>query len=122
LSEARAAMPNFAPAMWASGEVTFNRHWVNVDEVPELAKKSTDLGAYEQQRDKAADNLGGELNLARWCLKRGLNDQARAHYNMVLSFDSNNVEARNQLGFVRAGNSWIPKVDYDDMVAEAQRV
>ncbi|HEY2881730.1 MAG TPA: hypothetical protein VGJ15_04840, partial [Pirellulales bacterium] len=43
LSEARATVPNFAPAMWASGEVNFNKHWVNIDDVPELAKKSTDL-------------------------------------------------------------------------------
>ena len=109
-------------AHWQSGEVKFENRWTKIDDVPKLAKKDSDLGAYEAQRNRAADTLDGQLNLARWCLHRGLNEQARAHYNQVLSFDADNVEARSQLGFRRVGNAWVAKPELDEMMNEAQRL
>ncbi len=122
LATARAIAPNYEPAMWQSGEVQFNNRWTKIDDVPQLARQSTDLGAYEKQRDKAADTLDGQLNMAHWCQHRGLQEQARAHYNQVLAFDADNAEARAQLGFRRVGNSWVAKPELDEMVAEAQRL
>ncbi len=58
----------------------------------------------------------------RWCLRRGLNEQARAHYNQILSFDADNAEARSQLGFRRIGNAWVAKPELDEMMTEAQRL
>ena len=122
LSVAQTTAPNYPPAMWHSGHVAFNNQWMKLEDVPEAAKKNTDLGAYEKQRDKAPDTFEGHLNLARWCAKRGLQDQARAHYNQVLQFDPDNAEAPAQLGFKRVGNSWVAKPELDEMVSEAQRL
>lgn len=122
LSEARSIVPNFAPAMWASGEVQFNQQWVKIDDVPRLASKDTALATYESKRDKTPDTLAGQLNLARWCLNRGLAQQARAHFNEVLVFDPDNAEARAALGFKRVGKSWVAKPELDGMIEEAQRL
>ncbi len=64
LAAARDIAPNFEPAHWQSGEVKFENHWTKIDDVPQLAKKDSDLGAYEAQRNRAADTLEGQLNLA----------------------------------------------------------
>jgi hypothetical protein len=122
LSEARSLVPNFAPAMWASGEVQFNRQWVKIDDVPRLASKDTALAMYESKREKTPDTLVGQLNLARWCQGRGLTQQARAHFNEVLVFDPDNAEARAALGFKRIGKSWVAKPELDGMIEEAQRL
>jgi hypothetical protein len=122
LADARALAPNFKPAMWQSGMVEMNNRWAKIDDVPQLAKRDTALGAYEKQRDRAADSLGGQLSLARWCQGRGLMDQARAHFNQVLQFDADNVEARAALGFRRVGNSWVERPELEEMVTEAQRL
>jgi hypothetical protein len=122
LSEARSIVPNFAPAMWASGEVQYNRQWVKIDDVPRLASKDTALAMYESKREKTPDTLAGQLNLARWCQSRGLAPQARAHFNEVLVFDPDNAEARAALGFKRVGKSWVAKPELDGMIEEAQRL
>jgi tetratricopeptide (TPR) repeat protein len=122
LSEARSIVPNFAPAMWASGEVQFNRQWVKIDDVPRLASNDTDLATYLGKRDKTPDTLSGQLALARWCRARGLEEQARAHFNQALIFDPDNREARAELGYKRVGNSWIAKRELDAMIDEAQRL
>jgi Pretoxin HINT domain len=122
LTEARSIVPNFAPAMWASGEVQFNKQWIKIDDVPRLASKDTALAMYESKREKTPDTLAGQLNLARWCLGRGLMQQARAHFNEVLVFDPDNAEARAALGFKRVGKSWVAKPELDGMIEEAQRL
>jgi tetratricopeptide (TPR) repeat protein len=122
LEAARTIAPNYEPAMWQSGHVELNNRWMKIDDVPQFARQSNDLGAYEKQRDKAADTLEGQLNIARWCLNRGLPDQARAHYNQVLQFDADNAEARADLGYRRVGNTWVAKPELDEMVSEAQRL
>jgi len=121
-TEARSIVPNFAPAMWASGEVQFNKQWIKIDDVPRLASKDTALAMYESKREKTPDTLAGQLNLARWCLGRGLMQQARAHFNEVLVFDPDNAEARAALGFKRVGKSWVAKPELDGMIEEAQRL
>ncbi len=122
LATARELAPNFEPARWQSGDVLLNNRWTKIDDAPKRASQSTDLGAYEKQRERTSDTLEGQLNLARWCQRRGLMEQSRAHYNRARQFDADNAEARAALGFRRVGNSWVAKPELDEMISEAQRL
>jgi hypothetical protein len=122
LAAARELAPDHKPVMWQSGMVEVNNRWTKIDDVPVLANRDSGLGAYEKQRDRAADSLAGQLNLARWCANRGMMEQSRAHYTRALEFDADNAEARAALGFRRVGNNWVARPELDEMVAEAQRL
>src|SRR5262249_37985794 len=122
LTEARSIAPNYPPALWHSGQVELDKHWVKIDDVPQLAGKNSQLSVYEAKREKTSDTLAGQLNLAQWCQKHGLPQQAVAHYGNVLLFDPDNRTARSQLGFRRFGSSWLTKSALDERTARAQEL
>jgi len=122
LDEARSIAPDFPPARWARGEVEFNKHWMKIDDVAQLAGKDNELAAYEAKREKMPDTLGGQLDLARWCQKNGLFAQARAHYARALQFDPDNRQARTSLGYRHVGGTWMTKADLDELTARSQRL
>ncbi len=110
--------PRYEAAYWQSGFVydSKRKEWLRWDEVQQLAAKDNRLAAYRQTREKALETVDGQLGLARWCSKRKLEDQARAHLTRVLEMDPNQAEARQHLGFRLVNGTWVDERD----VAEAQ--
>jgi hypothetical protein len=118
LSAALSTAPKLDQAQWQSGHVNLNDRWLAVDEIPNTMARS--LKAYQRQRDRSDDTLNGQLNLARWCSSNGLDAQARAHFNRVIEFAPDNVEARTRLGFRRLNKQWISSDQLEQMTADAQ--
>ena len=121
LDEALQAVPDFAPARWQSGFVKVDHHWTKVDEVPPPAAKSP-LATYRQIRDGYPRNLGGQLELARWCAKKKLIDQQRAHLTRVLELDPDHAEARAELGFKQIDGVWRSREDQEQAALQEKRL
>ncbi|NIA21918.1 MAG: hypothetical protein GWP05_08160 [Anaerolineaceae bacterium] len=64
----------------------------------------------EQYRERAAavaNTAAGHVELARWCSRKLLSEQARKHYRLALQLDGDNAAARRALGYVRRGDKWL---------------
>jgi len=95
--------PDYAPARWHAGQIRAGDDWLTVAESEKRAQENPRLVEYDRLRDEYAadtsgrDNAGGELELARWCRKHGLIEQARRHWRNVLSVDPHSLEALRAL-------------------------
>lgn len=93
LKQALAADANHAPARWHSGFVQWNGRWVKVDDVPKIAGADKRFDLYRKRRTGMIDTADNQRELARWCRKMKLPDQARTHWLHVLEFDRSDAEA-----------------------------
>jgi hypothetical protein len=109
LSPALGLTPPCEPAYWQSGFAydLKRKEWLLPDEIAERAAKDEQLTAYRAARAKCPDTEKGHVQLARWCMRRRLDDQARAHWTKVLSFNPDQPEARRQLGFQKVNGTWL---------------
>ena len=113
-------VPPYEEAYWQSGFLfdVKRKKWLSLDEVQQQAAKDTQLTAYLAIRPKYAETEGGQTELARWCTKHKLDDQARAHWSQVLIFAPDLYEARRQLGFQLVNGKWLSQQDIADKKAE----
>ena len=56
-------------------------------------------------RDTASD----QFKLAQWCARHRLRRQQRVHLLRVIALDANHAVARRMLGYVRQGDTWVPR-------------
>ncbi len=97
LDQALSLDPNYAPARWQSGYVRWDDQWLTLDEVAKVAGDDKRLAAYRQRRDRMIDRADDHRELARWCKKNQLFDEARVHWAKVLEFDPADAEALTAL-------------------------
>jgi tetratricopeptide (TPR) repeat protein len=90
--------PNHSAARWHSGYVRLDGAWLTVDEAEQSPSVKVIVAAYQTLRNAHSGSLAGELAMARWCRKKGLEHQERLHWANSLNFDRNNREARRRLG------------------------
>jgi hypothetical protein len=95
--EAVQADRNNRLAHWQLGEVEAGKQWVKVEEAQQRAAGDRQLAEYKRLRAAAGDRFAGQLDLAKWCRKNGLLDEARFHWANVLTADPNNVDAQRAL-------------------------
>ncbi len=107
LDSAIETAPTSDTARWLAGYVRIKRQWVAVDEVPAMMAKDKRLATYATRRSRSPDTVAGQVTLAKWCGKRGLDSQQRAHWARVVQLDPNNVEARRALGHRRIADRWV---------------
>jgi len=107
LSKALAEDPQFAPARWHAGYVERDHRWVKFDEAAADSAGDLRLTAYRNKRAEAPETVEGQLELARWCAKRSLDDQARAHLTWVLDRQPDHPDARRMLGHQLVGGTWM---------------
>lgn len=107
LEEAQAKSPQSSVVQWATGNVKFRNRWVNIDDLPKAAQSLSSFSTYHAIRDRYADNSARQFELAKWCERNGLDEQARAHLTRVIELEPNHLEAREKLGFIRSGQTWI---------------
>lgn len=98
LARALQLNPNHSAARWHSGYVQLDGAWLTVDEAAQVPAVKDRVAAYRTLRNAYSGSLAGELSLARWCRKNGLEHQERLHWVNALHFDWNNREARQRLG------------------------
>jgi len=118
LEAALVEVPEYAPAMWHSGNVRFHNRWVAADEVPELVEEDRRYQAYFNVRSEYDESVAGQLELAAWCREHGLEEQERAHLTAVLSVEPDHRQARARLGFKRVDGAWLSE---DEITEAAER-
>lgn len=106
LGEALESTPDYAPALWHAGYVRAGKKWLKVDELAKQQAEDSRLAAYRLARDRHADTVEGNLELARWCAGKKLLDQQRAHLERVVDLAPNHAEARRALGHRLIEGQW----------------
>ena len=108
--------PRCEAAWWQSGFVydVKRKEWLLLDEISELAAKDDRLAAYRKIRVKYPGTESGQTELARWCMKYKLEDQARAHWTNVLRLAPDQPEARRRLGFRMVNGTWLSQQEIAD--------
>ena len=116
--------PPCEAAYWQSGFVydVKRKEWLLLDEVQQLAAKDDRLAAYREIRAKYPETEDGQTELARWCTKHKLEDQARAHWTKVLSLAPDQPEARRQLGFQMVNGTWLSQQEIADARAQVDNI
>jgi hypothetical protein len=120
LKQARELTPPCEEAFWQSGFIRDpkRKKWLSLDEVRQQAEKDDQLTAYRKVREKYPETEGGRAELARWCAKHNLEDQARAHWTQVLNIAPDHLEARRQLGFQAIDGKWQSQQEVADKMSE----
>ena len=78
--------PDYAPARWHQGFVSYRGNWKRAADIPQLLSKNAAFVEYGQRRLEFADDLDGNLSMANWCRRYHLTAQERAHLSRVLDF------------------------------------
>ncbi len=90
--------PEYPPARWYAGYVRDGGQWLTVEEMTRRASADERLAQYRELRDVQAGTPAGELALARWCRKKGLEAEERFHWLRLLQFSPLHEEALENLG------------------------
>jgi Pretoxin HINT domain len=98
LDEAAEAAPDYQLAHWQNGQVEVTNQWLPVEEAQQIAAMDPRFAQYSQLCAAANDSENSQLTLARWCRKHQLGDEAKVHWDNVLSYEPNNEEALRALG------------------------
>jgi hypothetical protein len=85
--------PNNATAQWQLGNLKVGEEWLSIEEAQSRAAADPQQMSYQARKSAAGETLADELELARWCRKNNLDEEARVHWTRVLAADPNNREA-----------------------------
>ncbi len=97
---------------------TKKAEWKSIDESMAAGSKDDRLLRYEKVRRDSSDTVDGHLAMAKWCLSRKMEDQARGHLSRVIDLAPEHLAAREALGFVRVGDKWISPEEIARMQAK----
>ena len=69
-----------------------------------------------EYKKKAKEMAESHAELGLWCNEKGLEKEAKKHFEMALKFDPNNEAARKALGYIKKDDKWVkgeaePKVE-----------
>ena len=98
LDEAVRAEPNNDLARWSRGELRNDGEWLPVEAAQQAAATDPRHLEYFALRADYGDQPAAQLELARWCRRNNLDEEAKIHWANVLSLDPNNREALRALG------------------------
>ncbi len=107
LEQARQTSPKEPAVQWLLGNVQSGKEWRSYEQVVARAEKSKQLLQYRELRDKSEPTMASQYELAYYCRKHNLKEQAAAHWSAIVELDPENEEARRALGFVKVGEDWI---------------
>jgi len=109
LREALLADPDNELAHWQIGEVNVDGKWVSVEESQRRSAADPRCAEYRKLRSATAQNAPGQLELARWCRKNKLADEAKFHFATALSMDPKNEEALRGLDMRWVGGQLVAR-------------
>jgi hypothetical protein len=93
--------------------VRAGKKWVDFEDMVKESRDDEVLKEYTKRRDKAANTVAAQMELADWCRRQKLVDQQRAHLTAVLQLEPDHAAARAQLGHVRVDDVWLSKEEVD---------
>ena len=85
---------------------------LQVTQVREVVRASSDRSDYAQRALAAPDTPEGQWQLAEWCRQQLLFDERRSHLKRVIALDPNHSYARRALGFQFLDGEWITQADF----------
>lgn len=97
LNKAVQTDPTYDPARWQLGQVKLNGQWVEFDKIQTHALSDERLNEHAQMKNRLSGSLKGEVKLAQWCTKNGLEFYAKSHWLNVLRFESEHKRALREL-------------------------
>ena len=98
LREAVRIAPEYELARWQLGQLKIEDEWLAVEEAQRRAAADPRQAEYRQRRKAVGEDPQGQLELARWSRRNGLNEEARFHWASVLAIAPNHEEALRALG------------------------
>ncbi len=98
LREASRARPGFELPRWQLGQIEVDGEWLAVEEAQRRADANPKQALYRQRRQELGDGSHAQLELARWCRKNGLREEAKFHWYSALSTAPDHEEALRALG------------------------
>jgi hypothetical protein len=84
LEQALMMAPAYPPANWPLGRIEVDGRWMTLDDAVLLDADDQRRAQYRGLRDEALGDARRELNLARWCARERLSDEAQLHYARLL--------------------------------------
>jgi len=121
LEKALSIDPSNALAHGLLGQLAYRGEWGTPDVVERKIQNDPvqrrPVQEYVTRRAKTLDTADAQLQLAIWCDKNGLKDQAIAHYQEVLRLDSGKDAVWRRLGYKKQGEQWIKP---DEAAADRQ--
>lgn len=88
----------------SGGRVTLDRSAVR-RAIPQSAEATT----YRQRAASVPDTAQANWDLAEWCRKHRLGDEAEAHSRRVIELDPNHQDARRALGYSMQRGKWMTR-------------
>jgi hypothetical protein len=115
--------PAAPEARWQAGFVRDGSLWRSFDEPPTSTVEAGPMREYRDQREQAPQTWEGQLGLADWCRKKGLNDHERAHLFAALAKapEQEQPALLARLGYARVGTQWVSGEQIRDWEAAARR-
>jgi hypothetical protein len=98
LREAVRLAPDYPLPRWQLGQVEVDGQWSAVEEAQRRAASDPKQDAYRRLRAESGGSLAGQLALARWCQRNGLDEEAQVNWWAVLAMQPANDEALRALG------------------------
>jgi len=100
LMQAANIAPNHAPAHWAQGKMQVEGEWQTIGHIQDQARIDERLTKYNERKAKSDKTVASHLELARWCKRQKLDDEARYHWLSVLTADPDHREALSAIDSV----------------------
>lgn len=121
LTKASRVAPDHAPVHWAQGEMKVGDEWQTIGEIQDLARNDERLVKYNELKSHANNTVDSNLQLARWCRKQKLADEARYHWLNVLAADKDNREALLALDSAWVDGKLLNKIEANALRDEQRR-
>ncbi|MCO6044161.1 HINT domain-containing protein [Aeoliella sp. ICT_H6.2] len=114
--------PEHAPAHWARGEMQVSGQWKPIVAVQDEASDNQLLDKYQQLRRTASSTPDDQFQLARWCERNDLQDEARYHWLQVLAVDRDNRQALRALDSQWVGGQLLPRDEAEEIIDEQRNL
>jgi hypothetical protein len=99
--------PDLTSARWLAGYISSGKEWLPFDQIPARSDGNDALQEYRVRRGTEELKLDDHLELANWCEKHRLPDQARAHLVAVVSEQPQRAEIWKRLGYKLVDGRWM---------------
>jgi hypothetical protein len=113
LREAVRIDPQYSLARWQLGQVEVDGQWLSVEEAQRRSAADPKQAEYRSRRAEFDESPAGQLALARWCRKNGLDEESRFHWASVLSSQPAHREALRALGMRWTDGQLMSRTEID---------
>lgn len=99
--------PDLAAARWLAGYVAAGKGWVPFEQIATQSADDATLREYHRRRGTKDLKADEHLELANWCEKQRLRDQARAHLFAIVAEHPQRADLWQRLGYKLVDDRWM---------------